>query len=190
MRRSALFAVIFAAATQSLAAQAPIVQQAGAPNEPKRYTFEFSGGIGFTSVDKNKWATGVALDDWNQMGYAADARLFFANAGPAQFGAEAGYRYFWYYEALYAGTRIYRDVAATRLGAVARLPIAQQLAFDLGGAVYVFDGFTDPGVSAALVYQVPAGPITLPLHFRTDVVMDSDAMMIHSGITLGFGVKF
>ena len=170
-------------------AQAPTVQQPGSPSEAKRFTFEFSGGVGFTSLNKQKWA-GPGLDDWNQMGYAADARLLFANAGPAQFGVELGYRYFWYYEYLYVGNRYYYDVAATRLGGVARLPIAQQLSIDLGGALYLFDGFTDPGVSASLVYQIPAGSITLPLHFRTDLVMDNDGTMIHNGITLGFGVKF
>lgn len=163
------------------------VQPAGGPSGARELLFELSGGVGFTSVDVTKWG-GTNATNEEQMLYQFDARVLFLRASGFQLGVEAGYRYFFYYEVPFGTNMLTRDVAATRFGAVARRPLASAVSFDVGAAAYMFDGFTDFGVSGALVFRIPAGKIGIPLHLRTDIVFD-ETTLIGSGATLGIALK-
>lgn len=186
-RYLAAAAVLFFAATSSAHAQSAPVQQASAVADRRELLFELSGGIGYTSVDLQKWG-GAQSTNEELLLSQFDARLFFARAGGFQLGVEGGYRYFFYYEVPFGTNMLTRDVAATRIGAVARRPLNGVLSFDFGAAAYMFDGFTDFGVSGAMVFRIPAGKIGIPLHLRTDLVFD-EQMLVGSGATLGLAFK-
>ena len=188
MRRSLAAATLFlAAAVSPTLAQSGQVQQAGAAADRRELVFELSGGLGYTSVDLQKWGGNGSTNEELLLSQF-DARLFFARAAGFQLGAEAGYRYFFYYEVPFGTNMLTRDVAATRIGAVARRPLNGVVSLDLGAAAYMFDGFTDFGVSGAMVFRIPAGKIGIPLHLRTDLVFD-EQMLVGSGATLGLSFK-
>jgi hypothetical protein len=163
------------------------VQQAGVAADRRELLFEFSGGIGYTSVDLEKWG-GSGSTNEELLLSQFDARLFFARAAGFQLGLEGGYRYFFYYEVPYTSYMLYRDVAATRLGTVARRSLNGVVSFDIGAAAYLFDDFVDMGISGAMVFRIPAGKVGIPLHLRTDLVFD-DQLVIGSGMTLGVAFK-
>src|SRR5688572_14116037 len=168
-------------------AHAQEVKQAGVSADRRELQFELSGGVGYTSVDLQKWG-GSGSTNEELLLSQFDARLFFANAAGFQLGVEGGYRYFFYYEVPFGTNMLTRDVAATRIGGVARRALNGAVSLDLGAAAYLFDGFTDPGVSAAMVFRIPAGKVGIPLHLRTDIVFD-EQLLIGSGATLGLSFK-
>jgi hypothetical protein len=168
-------------------AHAQNVQQAGVTAHRSELLFELSGGVGYTSVDLQKWG-GTGSTNEELLLSQFDARLFFARAAGFQLGVEGGYRYFFYYEVPFGTNMLTRDVAATRIGGVARRALNGVVSLDLGTAAYLFDGFTDLGVSAAMVFRIPAGKVGIPLHLRTDLVFD-DQLIIGSGATLGISIK-
>jgi hypothetical protein len=166
-----------------------VVATASAAAQGRSIVLEISGGAGFTSVDVDKWGGGNVRNE-EQMLTAVDMRGFFLSAGGFQFGAEAGYRYFLYYEVPFGTTTLYRDVDANRFGVVARRPLSRFMSVDIGTAMYQFGSFTDFGLSGALVAHIPLGAkLTLPVHFRTDFVMDSDAQIVAPALTAGLSYK-
>jgi hypothetical protein len=185
-----LATLLVLAATSTALAQNPPVQQAGSAVGGREFQLEFSGGIGFTSVDHEKWGGALATNE-ELMLSLFDARLFFASARGFKFGVEGGYRYFMYYEyPTGTGGYYYYDVDATRIGAVARRPLNAHVSFDVGAAAYMFGDFTDVGLSGALVFNFPVGgKVSLPLHLRTDLVFD-DQLIVGSGATLGLALKW
>jgi hypothetical protein len=190
MRHAALVAALLVvAAAPAIEGQASgQVQQAGAATNRRELVFEVSGGVGFTSLDVEKWG-GSGTTNEEQMLSAFDARVLFLNAGGFQLGLEGGYRYFFYYEVPFGTNTLYRDVAATRFGAVARRPLSTYVSLDFGAAAYMFEDFTDMGASAALVFRFPITPrVSIPLHLRTDLVFD-EQMIIGSAATLGLSFK-
>jgi hypothetical protein len=187
MRSLAAAALLVSVALPSAHAQNGQVQQAGIPAHRSELLFELSGGVGYTSVDLEKWG-GSGSTNEELLLSQFDARLFFARAGGFQLGLEGGYRYFFYYEVPFGTNMLTRDVAATRIGGVARRELNGVVSLDLGTAVYMFDGFTDFGVSGAMVFRIPAGKVGIPLHLRTDLVFD-EQLMIGSGMTLGIALK-
>jgi hypothetical protein len=190
MKRSIVVAaLLLVVASPCVAQSGGQAQQAGAQaSSARELLFEIGGGIGYTQVDHEKWG-GAGATNEELMLYLFDARLLFLKAGGFHLGLEAGHRYFFYYEVPFGSTTLTRDVAATRLGAVARRPLGSAVELDLGAAAYMFEDFTDMGVSAALVFRFPiAGKITLPLQLRTDLVFD-EQMIIGSGATLGLAFR-
>jgi len=177
--------------TLSLAWHAAGAQQPGEPDagaSRRSLLFEFSAGVGYTGVDVMKWASaGTTAEE--QILYAADLRVFFAEASGFQLGLEGGYRYFLYYRVLSGSTLVHRWSEATRIGGVARRQLAGPVAVDLGAAFYLFEDFVDLGVSGALAFRIPAGRVTLPLHFRTDIVLDEAANIVGPSITIGLGLR-
>ena len=190
--RSSLLASVFVAAALPALAQSSSVQQAGRAVGAREFQLEISGGAGFTAVNVEKWYGSSSPRNEEQMLGLFDARLLFANAAGFRLGIEGGYRYFFYYEVPsgVGSNMYYYDVEAYRIGGVARRPFNANVALDLGGAAYMFDGYTNMGLSAAIVFSFPiAGKVSIPLHLRTDLVFD-DELMIGSGATLGIGVKW
>ncbi|MGH7520304.1 MAG: hypothetical protein ACREMI_03400 [Gemmatimonadales bacterium] len=189
MKRSIVVAaLLLVVASPCVAQSGGQAQQAGSPASRRELLFEVGGGIGYTQVDLEKWGGATATNE-ELMLYLFDARLLFLNAGGFHLGLEAGHRYFFYYEVPFTPSTLTRDVAAMRLGAVARRPLSSAVSLDLGAAAYMFEDFTDMGVSAALTFRFPvAGKFSIPLQVRTDLVFD-EQMIIGSGATLGLSFR-
>jgi hypothetical protein len=144
--------------------------------------------MGFTAVDVEKWG-GNGANNEEQALTAFDVRGFFLDRGGFQLGLEAGYRYLFYYEVPFGTTTLYRDVDANRVGAVARRQLNRFLAIDAGAAAYLFEDFTDMGLSGALVFKIPLGArLSAPVHLRTDVLFD-DQLIIAPAVTAGLSLK-
>jgi hypothetical protein len=171
-----------------LAASALLITMGVSASAQRSITLEVSGGAGFTSVDVQKWGGASAMNE-EQVTTAVDVRGFFLNAGGFQFGAEAGYRYLFYYEVPFGTTTLYRDVDATRIGAVARRQVGRFVSVDAGAAAYLFEDFTDLGLSGALVFMIPIGSrLSAPIHLRADAIFDDQLILAPAG-TIGLSLK-
>lgn len=175
-RRTAASVLLALVAVPALAL-AQMGKPATAPVRPvatvaPKYVLEFEGGVGITSVDKQKWSGTIsALDDWNTTAYMGAARLFFTRFGELRVGVEAGYTQFWWYTTSAAGYPITYRPHATHVGGVVRAPLGPRLALDGGAAAYIFPGGTNLGANAALGYFIPVGrQWSLPVKVRGDVV--------------------
>ena len=184
---AALPAAAFAQSVTRITATAPVVPVV----EPK-FVLEVEGGIGITSVDKEKWAgTITPLSDWNMTAYAGGARLFFARLGTMWLGAEAGYDYFWWYTTTGAGYPITYGPHATHVGPVVRVPLGRRMAVDGGAAAYLFPDGTVFGVNAALGYFIPLGrQLSLPIKVRGDVVLATAATVVSARALVGLSYRF
>lgn len=176
MRQSIVVAGLLAVIASSAAAQGSSI------------VLEVSGGAGFTSVDVKKWGGSGATNE-EQLLTAIDLRAFLFEVGGFQLGAEAGYRYFFYYETAFGPTTLYRDIDANRFGVVVRRSLGKFVGVDAGAATYQFPGGSDLGVSGALVFRIPLGAkLSVPLHVRADVVL-SDPMITAPAATAGLSFK-
>jgi len=184
---AALPASVFAQSFTRATASAPVV-----PVVAPKYVLEVEGGIGVTSVDREKWAGAITPpSDWNMTAYAGGARLFFARLGTMWLGVEAGYDYFFWYTVTGAGYPITYGPHATHVGAVVRAPLGRRIALDGGAAAYMFPDGTVFGVNAALGYFIPlGGRLSLPIKVRGDAVLASAATVVAVRALVGLSYRF
>ncbi len=177
------------AALVLLAAVSVSPPSARAQSDASKLTFEVAGGIGFTAVDREAWS-GTSLADWNQTHYGGAAKALM-DVGSVKLGLRAGYQYFWWYSVPvpgYSYTRTY-EYGATHVGALVRVPLGPSMAADLGASYYFFDGFSDPGLNAAIGYFVPLSrDFTLPIQVHADRVFDSSAAL--QAVSLSVGISY
>lgn len=174
-----------------LLAQSAKPAAAPVPAAESRMLLEVTGGIGTTVVDVDAWA-GIAANDWGTVAYSATGRLFFLTlGGGARVGAEAAYRYFFWYN-YYPGTTTYPyqyDVTATQISGVVRFPMGARMSADVGAGMYVFEGGSEFGGHVALGYHLPLSPtMTLPVQVRADYVV-TDPSLIPITVNAGIGFR-
>ena len=162
------------------------------PVVESRYVFEAEGGVGITSVNREKWAGAITPpSDWDMMAYAGNARLFFARLGNLRLGAEAGYNYFFWYTVTGAGYPITYEPHATRVGPVVRAGLGLQMAVDGGAAAYIFPDGAVFGVNAALGYFIPVGrQLSVPIKVRGDLVLASSTTLASVQALVGLSYRF
>jgi len=188
--------VLFALAALPAAAAAQTPARAAAPKAvpvvEAKYVLEIEGGVGYTSVDAQKWSETISdLDDWNTTAYFGGARLFFTRAGGLRVGAEAGYSHFFWYTTSAAGYAITYRPHATRVGPVIRAALGPRIAADVGVAAYLFPDGGVAGANASLGYFIPAGrQLSVPVKLRADVVFASAATLASIGATIGLSYRF
>lgn len=189
-------AVLFALAALPAAAGAQTLTRVAAPRAvpvvEAKYVLEIEGGVGYTSVDAQKWSETISdLDDWNTTAYFGGARVFFARAGSLRVGAEAGYTHFFWYTTPGAGYGITYRPHATRVGPVVRAALTPRIAADVGVAAYMFPDGTVAGANASLGYFIPAGRrLSVPVKLRADVVFASVTTVASIGATVGLSYRF
>lgn len=187
--------ILFALAALPAAAGAQTAMRAAAPTAvpvvEAKYLLEIEGGVGYTSVDAQKWSETISpLDDWNTTGYFGSARLFFTRFGTLRVGAEAGYSHFFWYTTSAAGYAITYRPHATRVGPVIRAALTPRIAADIGVAAYLFPDGGVAGANASLGYFLPAGrQLSVPVKLRADVVA-SQATLVSIGATVGLSYRF
>lgn len=189
-------AVLFALAALPAAAGAQTLTRAAAPKPvpvvAAKYVLEIEGGVGYTSVDAQKWSETISpLNDWNTTAYLGSARLLFTRVGSLRVGAEAGYSHFFWYTTSAAGYAITYRPHATRVGPVIRAALTPRIAADLGVAAYLFPDGTVAGAHAALGYFIPAGrQLSVPLKLRADVVFAAVTTLASIGASVGLSYRF
>jgi len=148
-------------------------------------------GVGYSVTDMEKWSGKAEddLDDYDQMMYRFDGRLFFTQLGEAQVAAEIGWQHLLWYEWTEPYGSVVRHVERywepMRLGGIIRYPLNEALDLDLGAGLVMFEDFTDFGLSAALTHQVPLSEgLYLPISVRGDIILD-DPIIIPIGICVG-----
>ena len=153
-------------------------------------SIEVHVGIGYTSVGLEAWA-GTNPIDWNQTMYQIDAQYFFSQFGNLSVRVKFGYQYFFWYEIIIpfgsTSLRRTREADANQLMAVSRYKFSDKLYADIGLGTNSFEGGTDIGLSGALGYRFQVNQeLTIPVKFKTGLILDSDANLLPLGITIGF----
>ncbi len=157
------------------------------PTHPR--TFEVLGVLGRTKVDIESWGGNGSMNE-ELFASGIVGRYFHPSAKRYQFGVELGWIYYFYYEVDFPPFTLYRDVSATHVGPVMRFPINEKTVVDVGVNLHMFEDFTDFGLSAGLSYKVPIKPeLSLPVGVRTTIVLDSDAMLLVIGGTVGLSLR-
>ncbi|MEM9998113.1 MAG: hypothetical protein AAF809_10475 [Bacteroidota bacterium] len=156
-------------------------------------TIEVHGGVGYTAVDVDGWSQGTAVN-WDQFAVPVYAQLFALQVGAAQLGLEVGYDYFFYYEVRIPDPFFTvirgRDVEATRVHAVARLPVGGRAFVEAGAGPYFFDGFTNLGATLAVGLPIGLTPrLALPIKLRTGLVLDEDASLVPLSLSVGLSYR-
>lgn len=149
---------------------------------------EAHGSAGYSQVDVDKWAGSNALD-WDQFSSGFHLQGWYRPPDRNRFslGIEWGYQYLLFYQVRYGIYPLDRDVDATRVMGLLRLPSTGRAVFmDVGVGAYFFDDFTDLALTAAVGKSFGLGPkLHLPVKFRADVIFDEDATIIPFGVTVG-----
>ncbi len=148
--------------------------------------FEADAGAGYSFVDQTAWV-GITPNSWSQTSGAGDIEALLLHAGPAAFGAEAGYQYFFSYE-IPNGYGGYRgvDVSAWHVSALARLGLGLGFFTEAGVGAQFFSAGTDLSVTGDLGYTIPLGKkLAVPVKVRVDAVLDSDTTLVPLVLTVG-----
>ncbi len=153
---------------------------------------EVYGGVGYTAVDVDAWSgTSTGAEDWDQVAFEGYVQVFTLQAGNVSLGLEAAYEYLFWYDVLYLGSTLTREVEATRILALARFDLAGPTFAELGAGAHLFDGFTDIGIAAGVGYLLPVNErISVPLKLRGDYVMDPDASLLVTRGSVGVRYSF
>ena len=150
-----------------------------------------NGSIGYTSVDKNNWSGYSTLNDWGQFMSEGYAQYYFHEFRKINIGVEAGYQYFFWYEYEYYDG-YYRNyyeynVKCWRIMGMARNDVGTNLFTEFGLGLYMFDGYTDMGITGSLGYEININQqMSVPVKFRAAMVFDDAANMSVFGISIGF----
>jgi hypothetical protein len=153
---------------------------------------ELHVGGGYTVVDVQR-ASGQSdeVEEEDQGMFQVFGRFFFMPVGRAMLGAEAGYRYLYYYEVPYPPfDYLSRDVATTHVAGLLRLPLARWLAVEGGAGLFFSEDGTSLGVFGAAGFDLPlAQRLSLPIRARIDLLME-DPVVIPFGATIGAAYRF
>lgn len=156
--------------------------------------FEVEGVMGRTAVDVAKWGRVQRVDHSDRTTYGFNARFFVGFIGANRFGFEIGSQRLFAYElATVVGTTVTREKhteAASHIGAVARFPHTPKLAFDLGVGFHYLSDISLLGVHFATSYRVVDQPrFAIPLGFRMDAILNSDATAVPMTLKTGVSIK-
>ncbi len=153
---------------------------------------ELHVGGGYTIVDVQK-ASGQSgeVRAEEQGMYQVYGRFFFMPVGRAMLGAEAGYRYLYYYEVPYAPFGyLSRDIAPTHVAGLLKLPLAGGLAVEGGAGLFFYEEGSSLGIFGAAGYDVPIiRQVSLPIRVRMDLLIE-DPAAIPVGATVGAAFRF
>jgi hypothetical protein len=118
-------------------------------------------------------------------------RVLLLPVGRATLGAEAGYRYLYYYEVPSPPFGfVSRDIAPTFVAGVLKLPLAAGLALEAGGGMHFYEESSSLGVFGAAGYDLRIGSrLAIPLRARADFLME-DPTVIPVGATMGLALRF
>jgi hypothetical protein len=152
---------------------------------------EFEAGVGYTGVNEQAWVTSNgSLLGSHRTASGGDVRVFLVPLGPIRIGAEAGYHFFWSYQAIFGTRLVVGHVDADHVSLVARVEPVSRLVLEVGGGIQFFDEFRDPGFQAAVHYYIPINPhLSMPIGVRGDLVLDSATKMFAVVATAGFSLR-
>ena len=154
-----------------------------------------NGGIGYTSVDINNWSGYSTLNDWEELMFQGYAQYYFHELRRINIGVEAGYQYFFwyvyeyeYYDGYYSYYKY--NVECWRIMALARTDIGTKLFTEFGLGLYMFDGFTDLGITGSLGYEIEINEqLSVPLKLRTTMVFHGKANLAVLGMSIGLAYR-
>lgn len=153
-------------------------------------SMELTGVAGFTAMEVEAWHQSP-VNDWEQFMSGFAVRILPLEVAGLGVGLEGGYRYLAWYNYLFTGSTIEVDVEAYPIMGLVRVPLGAYFASELRGGAYVFDGFTDPAVGAALLGRIPITKAWhVPVRLHADIVFDSDTNLVPIGAELGIGYDF
>lgn len=156
---------------------------------------ELTGGVGVTAMDLTTWTTnktGTLASDWAMTAFWGSARLLLPlGSGNTRLGFELGYHHhFWWNQPSGFSWVYYNKVTAFDLAAMIRLPLGTRFTADLGGGFHMFNkAGTHPGVLGALNYNIPAGPVVIPVGVRADAIFADPLIVpivLNAGVRLAF----
>jgi len=152
-------------------------------------TVEANAGIGGTITNVENWA-GISLHDWGNFGGGFNAQVHRQVFNRFHVGAEAGFRYFLWYELPAASSYGDIDVDAFYLMAKCRYFFNDNIHTEIGIGPYFFGDFIDIGLAAVLGYRIMINRhISIVPKLGTGIIIDSDASLIPINLTIGASYK-
>jgi hypothetical protein len=154
---------------------------------------EVGGGTGYSAVDMYAWS-GTEPDDWGNSTSYFGAQILFPLGSKVSIGGGVIHQYlFWYdYRYPYGTSYIYitQEVSATRIAGILRFNFNRNF-LDLSVGPYLFDDFVDLsiGVQFGRDFRL-SDKIGLPVKIGTNIIADSDAIVVPITIGIGFSYRF
>lgn len=153
-------------------------------------TIEITGGAGYTSVDLEAFHEDE-LEDWGMPWYGGHALIVPFEVAGVGVGLEAGWQYLAWFDYNSLGTTVTRELSATSVMGVARVPFTRTFFSEFRAGVFMFDEFTDPAIGAALGGRIPiSAQWSIPVKLRTDLVLDEDTNFVPIALELGGAYEF